>query len=668
MSVPRLTETVIRQGATSESYRRGEEYYANAAVGDLALRGNVLEAEVEGSQYQPYAVRITFDAGGIVAATCSCPYGWGGWCKHIVAALLAYLHEPDQVEVRPPVQELLDGLSRDQLHALVVYLAEQDPSLMDAIESRVESWRGLALPVAAGGAPAVVQPSASPGPRPSAGPTGVREGAQPAAEAAVRRTSVDPLPFRRQVQRALSSLDHMRSSEAYWHVGEVADKISDLVDQAWDFIKAGDGRNALVILEAITDEYVNGWVGLDDSDGEASSLFSELDRPWTEAILTADLTPAERTQWQSRLAEWQAELDNYSINDVFAAASLACELGWDDPHFQRASRGEISPPGAELRRPSRAPEREEPKEWDEDEDEERDDGEEWDEDEEEEWDEDEDDWSEMEIELTQARLAILERQGRIEEYLNLASASGLQLSYLIMLVKLGRTGEAVDQGLRSLLVASAAFELAKALREQGDLAAALRIAEHGLTLSPDQNKSALASWTSDLASGLGDEATALRTALIAFKEYPTLAAYLKVKERAGATWPTLRTETLETVRGLASAGSEAKIEIFLHEGLLDDAIAAVGDYTPYGILERLADAAVEHRPDWVIQLARGQADRIMDAGKADRYDYAVNWLGRARAAYRAAGREAEWRACLTAIRTRHGRKYKLMALLDRFGK
>jgi len=75
------------------------------------------------------------------------------------------------------------------------------------------------------------------------------------------------------------------------------------------------------------------------------------------------------------------------------------------------------------------------------------------------------------------------------------------------------------------------------------------------------------------------------------------------------------------------------------------------------------DAVVEHRPDWVIQAARKQAERIMDAGQSKYYRHAVEWLARARTAYRAAGRESEWQAYLGEIRERHGRKYKLMGML-----
>jgi len=78
------------------------------------------------------------------------------------------------------------------------------------------------------------------------------------------------------------------------------------------------------------------------------------------------------------------------------------------------------------------------------------------------------------------------------------------------------------------------------------------------------------------------------------------------------------------------------------------------------------DAAVDDRPDWVVRAARQQAERIIEAGRSKYYHHAVNWLDRARGAYRAAGREAEWQAYLRDIRTRHGRKYKLMDLLKGF--
>ncbi|MCA1704782.1 MAG: SWIM zinc finger family protein, partial [Actinobacteria bacterium] len=63
----------------------------------LLRRGQELAAQVAGSQFAPYDVRVVFDDAGIIEASCSCPYDWGGLCKHIVATLLACVHEPESV-------------------------------------------------------------------------------------------------------------------------------------------------------------------------------------------------------------------------------------------------------------------------------------------------------------------------------------------------------------------------------------------------------------------------------------------------------------------------------------------------------------------------------------------------------------------------------------------
>jgi hypothetical protein len=59
---------------------------------------------VAGSQFAPYGVRVVFDAAE-----------WGGLCKHIVAALLAYSHEPMSVRELPELEETLFGLEREEL-------------------------------------------------------------------------------------------------------------------------------------------------------------------------------------------------------------------------------------------------------------------------------------------------------------------------------------------------------------------------------------------------------------------------------------------------------------------------------------------------------------------------------------------------------------------------
>jgi uncharacterized Zn finger protein len=109
-----------------------------------------------------------------------------------------------------------------------------------------------------------------------------------------------------------------------------------------------------------------------------------------------------------------------------------------------------------------------------------------------------------------------------------------------------------------------------------------------------------------------------------------MAAYLRVQELAGERWAELREELLAHLRQVSPIHSPAQVDVFLHEGLLDDAIHAVEKGASYDLVERVMDAVVEHRPEWVIQAARRQAERIMGAGKAKYYHHAVGWLGKAR--------------------------------------
>src|SRR5688572_14032351 len=189
MALPGLSEAVVREHAGAEVFHRGQEYWRRGAVAALTRRGEVVQAEVEGSEPRPYAVRVTFDAAGVVDASCSCPYAYGGWCKHVVATLLACIEEPDAIDVRPTIEELLAGLDRDRLHRLVLDLTAGRLDLVERVE-------GL---LALSGAPAA--------------PAGVA--GRP------RQTPVDVAAIRREVSAAMHSLDGMRRSEAYWHVGGV---------------------------------------------------------------------------------------------------------------------------------------------------------------------------------------------------------------------------------------------------------------------------------------------------------------------------------------------------------------------------------------------------------------------------------------------------------------
>jgi uncharacterized Zn finger protein len=177
-------------------------------------------------------------------------------------------------------------------------------------------------------------------------------------------------------------------------------------------------------------------------------------------------------------------------------------------------------------------------------------------------------------------------------------------------------------------------------------------------------KRSLATWTRDLAEALGETQRALAAAKVAFHEQPDLATYLRVKELAGERWPEHHDELLARLRQLKTYSPRGPVEVFLHEGLVDDAIEAVEGTWDYRLLEEVAGAAIPSHPDWVIRTGREQAETIMDEARAQAYHHAADWLAKAREAYRAAGREDEWRDYLEAQIARHQRKYKLRPMLE----
>jgi uncharacterized Zn finger protein len=251
--------------------------------------------------------------------------------------------------------------------------------------------------------------------------------------------------------------------------------------------------------------------------------------------------------------------------------------------------------------------------------------------------------------------------------LHLAEAESQSEPYLTMLARLGRVEDAMKAAKTHLDSLETAFALARILREKEALAPALAIAQTGLNLPGQPHRQyELAVWTSELAEGLGDSQTALAARIAAFKAQPSLGDYQKSLELAGADGATMRVELLQILRQHQGWDSHpAKVDIFLQEGLLDDAIAVVKDLSYYQaeLVKRVMAAALNHRPDWVIENAVHRAEEIMDAAKANAYYHAVEWLQQARAAYLASGQPAAWQAYRTRLMALHARKYKLMGML-----
>jgi uncharacterized Zn finger protein len=587
MSILQLSETIIQSYANPKSFQRGEAYYHEGAVLSLTQRGRLLQATVEGSEFQPYHVAIEFEGDEIASADCTCPYDFDGWCKHIVATLLTCLRQPARIEERPTLEQLLDRLNEVQTQRLLQELVAEQPELLDKIERLANRF-----------SPSIIQsqPSQSP-----------------------RQITIDTAPYRSQVRRILR--DAVRYLEEGWEDDPVPEELYRLINEAQELVEQEDVHNAIAILEAITQACVENWDEVEEYGAENDEVARTLNEIWTEAILVAELTPPEKVDLQTNLESWQDEW-----NADFAMSLEALRQGWDYPPLQQVLKGEISQSGI--------------------------------------WAGEAPDYAGN---LALIRLKILNRQKRYQEYLYLAEAEGQIEQFLIMLARLERIDAAMEAADKQLTSMEQALALAEVLLGQGAVEEALQIAQRGFLL-PGNCEYKLATWTSELAEQLEKEDIAIAARIKAFRATPSFPDYRKIETLAGEDWEILKEDLLDYLRSYSGWGlriDEAKVNIFLHEELVDDAINVVSNLSSYqsDLIHQVMEAAISHRPDWVIENAQRRAESIMDAKKAEYYHHAVEWLRKARKAYYEAGRQAEWSAYRAKLMQIHLRKYKLMGML-----
>lgn len=605
----------IRALATPDSYTRGRQYRRDGAVGEAVRRGDEVSAHVEGNDIDPYRVRIRLNDGGVADAKCSCPYDWGGYCKHIIAVLMTLAEHPDAVVERAPIAELLAALDKSQLMGLLERRL--------AIDDALAGWIELEL--------ATLTEDPGPGPQ----------------ERKKRRTEVDPSPFREHAN--LLMRERYRGNR-YWDERRSTgdhDELEQLVAKAVPFLENGDGRNAIRVLEAITDEFVDGWIEeAYVNDEDMYLLFDDFARMIAEAALMSDLEADERDALRDRVEDWHERLAEYGVDDAFPLAIRALETRWDDPALADVLTGKARkwPPAGRA--------------------------------------------DETEASLTAVRLRVLEGANRSDEYLRLSKATGAHVEHAGMLARLKRVAEAVSFGRKHFKAPSEALELAKVLREIGDDAAALDIAGNGLDLKgelPGQLQRSdrfdyssgpygivsLADWLRDYAGGLGKPRIALKATRVAFGQTHTLEDFRAAETWAkakgsGASWSKVRAALFGDLAKARHAHDRTLI--YLEEGLIDEAVQSAGepsdDNSDTDTLMRLAEAAAASHSDWVVRFTVGKASAIMDDKRASHYEKAAKWLEKAVLAFEASGREDDWVHLLDSLIEKHRRKHKLRPLLE----
>lgn len=618
MKIKGLNELLIRRYSDISTYKKGEKYLKKGNILSIEQHGQTLCAMIEGDNRISFETKILFDIGGILDVDCSCE--GANWCEHVVATLLGAINQPEMIKHRLDLKELLEKRNLDELKGLIIKISENNTDMehlfvrylseIDA-QSKSSSSDNLGKDILSSKISQLLT-----------GKDGV-SGGEGASGKEGDFVIVDSNPFAKKVKHIIKKYEGRPNTD------DAISELSALVDEALEFVLNGDGRNALAVMEPIINIYVQQWMELDGSLGDTSLFFEDLDMAFAKSILIGEMTRDENRKYIKKIEQWQQKLDSDGIDNAFVLSMASLLQGWDDPILRLILIGEKVSMSV--------------------------------------WGKNIPEYASL---LTAIRLEILDIQKKYQEYLNLALHEECFFDYLMMLIKVKRPEDVVENGKRMLIYNYQALTLADELRRNGYLNEAIEIAEYGLTLE-GASLSKLALWLSERNEALGEKKKALDALIIAFREEPSLNDFLRIRELANNDeWPEIRNNLLTEI-GKATLSKTTFnisdiIDIFLHEGLLNKAIKIVDKESEhYKEVLRVLDAAIKEKPEWVIKNACARAEEIFEQANAKHYNKAATFLKKAQIAYNQTKMVDLWSDYKNGLLKKHATKPKLMALLEK---
>lgn len=633
-----ITESDIQKLANSKSYKKGKEYFTSNAILDLKKRGNSLVAEVEGSDYDPYQVRVELDKDSILSTHCTCPYDGSGVCKHIVAVLLKYLNSnKESIEEFPTVDEIVDKLGESDLRAILIELLKSEPDLIDRVETKI-----ALLSASANQHGAALK---------STSQSSLKSQENSDIKLPIKQFKpIDIAPFKREAKKIFKSANRRGYyDDGYYdeYDSGIADDFIKLLQKAKPLIDIGDGKNAILLLDTIMEVFVYSRSDEEYYD-DISTMLEEAAALYAEAILSSELSEKDKEDLEDKLTTWQDNLSDQDSSDRFDLPITALEQGWDYPPLKAVLEGKKPKSGA--------------------------------------WETDEaGEYPEYAYNLNVIRLRVLERQGRDQEYLYFADAEGLVEQYATMLLKLDRTAESIEYVLKNGLYSKDAVKFAAALHDKGLIDDSLKVAAHCMQITEDyidrQEKDyfsydgilLLARWLRDNAQKYSIFELALKGAKTAFKYSASLNDYLAIKPIAESNgqWDSLKTELLSQLNKHRLKDSYNFtiniVNIYLYEKMFQKAIDLIDKNSRvwnYSNMDSIIDAVYKDFPDWAIKKCKEIAEPDMNNGKSKYYTNSVDWVKKAGKIYIEAERRREWEEYLEGLIKKHQQKYSLRPQLE----
>ncbi len=625
MERPTLELQKLRAHFAPHIFERGQQYQRSGEVLNLTLRGDTVSAGVQGSDTKPYRVTLALSEDDIVDADCTCPYGenFGDLCKHIAAVALEYYFWPEHIVSEASVGELLEPLGKHDLRGALEHLLTLYPETIDELELYLQKAQAQ-------------KEAEQKTQRPDLEPDSLVE------------ATLDTRLFEKLMRTAVRSTGH--DWDGFPEYGEVYKVIGEIKP----FLERAAYQGALALCEALLNTFINEvnstedmYEGIGFSD---EGIFGDFDRCLTEAVLglqlNGRLNGAERKRLLHKVFTWNDQIGNEWSSPSLSMTAHALAEGFQTRDEETEELlTEVA--RLELGKADKAT-------------------------------------------YSEIRLRVLRATGRSGEALAFAKTTGQGAGYLMVLLEQGKLSQVMSEYREHLKNERDALSVAQQLADdhpeealdvaqyslQHGLARAAepsvqedRLRELGLVfLSADNtpnDRLALASFTKGLAARSGHYQATLDASLTEFELSASLPRYEALRNLTGADWLRVQAQLFTNLRSADYPNYHAAADIFLKEGLAEDAVGVASRFSHDDqLLQKVMGAVTNTHASWVIASACERAEPIMDGGRSNHYGSAAQWLDYAKTAYGASGREAEWLDYIVGLRDKHKRKYKLMGALE----
>jgi len=246
----KLTLEDIRNLCTESSFERGIQYFKMGKVNSLEQLDDKITAIVQG-EYD-YQVTI-YNDNNKITADCTCPYDWGGYCKHIIATLIALFMNGEEKIIKKSKNEdksevILNSLSLDEIKEFLKTEFNDNPALK---ESFVIHFSG---------------------------------------KSSKERNLLD---YKKEINQSFREIGDRHGFIKYG----INIDFFEFHDLAYRFEKAGNILEAATIYQALSEVVAENMYNVDDSDGYYGDKFVSAIDDMAHCITKAELKPDEKKKY-----------------------------------------------------------------------------------------------------------------------------------------------------------------------------------------------------------------------------------------------------------------------------------------------------------------------------------------------------------------------------------